>query len=510
MPGEKPIRPKPHLSKSRYLAGLQCERRLWLGWYDPERMADPPPGTILAVGHEVGEYAHRLFPGGVLVGGGPREFYEAVARTSTLLADSETSAIFEAAFEFDDVWVRVDVLERAQTGGWVLNEVKSSTRVKPENIDDLAIQRYVVEGCGLEVVATNLIHVDTSYVRGVDGIDWRGFFRICDVTGEVLGALAAAPGRVAQMHRVLALIAAPERRPSSHCFAPFSCEFWDRCTANKPVDWIWHLPHLRAKQLTALEAMGIESIRSVPADFPLSGAQRRVVEAFRTGDFVIQPALSAALVRQAGRSAFLDFETFSPAVPLYAGTSPYQRIAAQWSMHFGQEDGTVEHKEFIADLAKDPRRAFAESLLEAAEGDGPIFVYSSFERSVLDELAKHLPELAEGLRDLGKRLSDLLPIVRDCVDHPAFKGSNSIKAVAPVLDPELSYDDLPGIAHGDAASAALYRLATGRFQIDETPDALKAALLQYCALDTLALVRTRRALTVLAERGPPMSAPMIR
>jgi PhoPQ-activated pathogenicity-related protein len=100
--------PIPHLSKSRYLAGLQCERRLWLGWFEPEWSAEPAPGSILAMGHEVGEYAHNLFPGGVLVQEGPSEFIEALARTEALLADPNVPAIIEPAFAFDDVWVATE------------------------------------------------------------------------------------------------------------------------------------------------------------------------------------------------------------------------------------------------------------------------------------------------------------------------------------------------------------------------------------------------------------------
>jgi len=58
----------------RYLAGLQCDKRLWLGWYELEPRGDEDPGSILALGTEVGEAARLLFPDGVLVGERPPEF----------------------------------------------------------------------------------------------------------------------------------------------------------------------------------------------------------------------------------------------------------------------------------------------------------------------------------------------------------------------------------------------------------------------------------------------------
>jgi hypothetical protein len=132
--------PPPRLSKSRYVAGLQCSRRLWFGWHDPEPRSEPQPGTILAVGTEVGVAARLLIPGGILVEEGPDRHAEAVERTRQLMADPSVPAIFEAAFAFDRVLIRADILERLASGGWRLAEVKSTTRVKPEHLDDLAIQ----------------------------------------------------------------------------------------------------------------------------------------------------------------------------------------------------------------------------------------------------------------------------------------------------------------------------------------------------------------------------------
>ena len=89
----------------------------------------------------------------------------------------------------------------------------------------------------------------------------------------------------------------------------------------------------------------------------------------------------------------MDFETFSPAIPTYAGTSPYQRIPFQWSIHHDDGAGEVSHFEFLADGWVDPRREFAETLLTVIESlAGPIIVYSGFEASVLRNLG--IPPLA--------------------------------------------------------------------------------------------------------------------
>ena len=125
-----------HLTKSRTMAGLQCLRRLWLLVHEPQEYEEPPAGSPLAVGHEIGRHAHRLFPGGALVAEAPWRHAEAVARTATLMADPAVPAIFEAAFTHDDIRIRVDVLERLPDG-WGLREVKSSTGVKDHYLDDV-------------------------------------------------------------------------------------------------------------------------------------------------------------------------------------------------------------------------------------------------------------------------------------------------------------------------------------------------------------------------------------
>ena len=194
---------EPRLSKSRYLSGLQCDKRLWLGWHQPEtRFAKA--GSILAIGTEVGEAARRLFPDGVLVTEGPKEFGLALVRTRELVGNPSVSTIFEAAFEYDRVLVRADIICRLPGGGWELMEVKSSTSAKPEHVDDLAVQTYVMRGAGIDVRSTRLVHVNREYERQGKLIDWSAYFNIVALTNQVEAALAPLPERVGHMHSVLA------------------------------------------------------------------------------------------------------------------------------------------------------------------------------------------------------------------------------------------------------------------------------------------------------------------
>ncbi len=167
-----------HLTKSRTIAGLQCLRRLWLLVHEPPDYEEPGAGSPLAMGQEIGLHAHKLFPGGVLVAEEPWQHAQAVARTVALMADAAVPAVFEAAFVHDDIRIRVDVMERTPDG-WGLREVKSSTRVKDQHLDDVALQRHVLAGAGVPVSSAEVLHVNNGYLRGAGDVDWPGFFTRC-------------------------------------------------------------------------------------------------------------------------------------------------------------------------------------------------------------------------------------------------------------------------------------------------------------------------------------------
>lgn len=488
-----------HLTKSRYMAGLQCPRRLWLVVHEPLPYEDPAPGSPLDMGREIGTKAHLLFPGGVLVAEEPWQHAEAVAHTAALMADEQVPAIFEAAFEYDGIRIRVDVMERLAPGVWGVREVKSSAGLKDHHLDDIALQAYVLRGAGIAVSSIELLHVNTAYVRGSDGICWQDFFMRLDVGEAVAERLVNLPDHLPAVRDCLAMTDLPVVEPGSQCGTPYPCEFLDRCTADKPDDWINHLPYLSSAQATALNALDIEAISAIPLDFPLSWKQTIIRNATASGQPYVSPDLANLLCGYGPPTCYLDFEAMMPPIPLYEGTHPYQTISFQWSLHVVTEDGVLHHREFLASSEGDPRRQFAETLIEAlGEFDSPIMVYSAYEKTRLNELAAQFPDLAVSLTAIIACLVDLLPIVRGAVYLPEFWFSNSIKSVAPALCPDFGYSDLEDIADGVAASAAFLQLASGTLSGHEEVEKLRTALLAYCQRDTLAMVEVHRALTRIA------------
>jgi len=117
------------ISKSKFCAGVQCLKRLYLLVHEPELAAelDAASEAIMAQGREVGLLARQL--NGTEVDGS-RGLEEAIRATRELLANSEVPAIYEATFEDGGALVRADVLQRRRDGRFRLIEVKSSTEVR--------------------------------------------------------------------------------------------------------------------------------------------------------------------------------------------------------------------------------------------------------------------------------------------------------------------------------------------------------------------------------------------
>ena len=450
------------ISKSRFVAGCQCLKRLYWQVHEPE-LAGKPDAAAVAImeqGREVGMLARQLFPGGVEVdGSGGLE--QAIRKTRELIANPEVSAIFEAAFENGGVFVRVDILHRRRDGRWRLIEVKSTADLKEQHLDDVAIQHRVVSRSGLDLASTCLAHVNRNYVfQG--SLDVRRFFKIRNLTRRVERLQPELTFQLRSELRVLVMSEAPDIPPGPHCTNPVTCEFFDRCNSPLPDDHIGYLPRLHASAAEELEEMGVESISDIPDDFPLSERQRLACTSMQSGEPWFSAELGKELESLKYPLYFTDFESVNPAIPRFSGVRPFDQLPFQWSVHVQrQPEAELEHYEFLATDSSDPRREFVTSLCGALGESGSIVVYAAFESQRLSELAAWLPEFAGQIKALHVRLLDLLPIVRNHVYHPAFAGSYSLKAVLPALVPAMTYEGM-AVANGQDAGLAWESLVRWR------------------------------------------------
>ena len=471
------------------MAGVQCLKRLYWQVHQPELAAEPDAATeaIMGQGREVGMLARQLFPGGVEVDGSGG-LDNAIRTTRELVANREIPAVFEGTFENSGVLVRVDVLQRRRDHRWRLIEVKSTTSLKEVHLDDVGIQSRVVSRSGLDLASVNLAHVNRDYVFDGDSIDPRKFFKIRNLTRRIASLQPKLTFQLRAEFTVLNMPNAPDLPPGPHCTSPVTCEFFDCCNPPLPDDHIGYLPRLHANAEEALEELGVESIHDVPDDFELTEIQRRAATCVQTGEPWYSPELRDVLGQLAYPLYFADFETVNRAIPPFAGMRPYDHLPFQWSVHVQRQLGAEpEHHEFLATDATDPRREFISSLCAALGESGSIVVYSSFESQRLSDLASWFPEFADRINAIQARLFDLLPVVREHTYHPAYAGSYSIKSVLPALVPEMTYEGME-VANGQDAGLAWESLVRGSLDCGER-ERIRKALLDYCALDTRAMVK---------------------
>jgi predicted RecB family nuclease len=476
------------ISKSKFVAGCQCLKRLYLQVHQSELTAEPDDVTeaIIEQGREVGLLARQMFPDGVEVRNEGLD--QAIRATRELIANPEVSVIFEGTFEHGGVLVRVDILHRRRDGRWRLIEVKSTTDIKDHHLDDVGIQYRVLSRSGLDVASACLAHANRNYIYAGGDIDPRQFFRVRNLTRRVQRLQPKLNSQLRSEFRVLAIPSPPDIAVGPQCTDPVTCEFFGHCNPPRPHDHIGLLPRIGASTMEELEEMGVESIRHIPNDFDLTEIQRRAASCVKSGNPWYSPEVCDVLGALAYPLFFADFETVNRAIPRFAGMRPYDHLPFQWSVHVQRQAGAEsEHYEFLAADASDPRREFISSLCAALGESGSIVVYSSFESQRLSELGSWFPEFADRIHAIQGRLFDLLPIVREHIYHPEFAGSYSLKSVLPALVPDMTYDGMP-VANGQDAGQAWESLVRGGLDREER-DGIRNALLDYCGQDTLALVK---------------------
>ena len=481
------------LNKHRILAGIRCHKLLWWQANDrdaPELKPDADAQVRFAEGRITDEHARRFIGGGVEVSRG-RDVnpISVAARTQEAIATG-SSPLFQPAFIAGPANIRADVLEKAGAA-WTLVEVKSAKsprdkKDRKKKLDDygldVAVQSAVIGASGTPVARAELMLLNRDFVHP-DGGD---LFVRDDVTADIAADAAKVMPVVEQLARVVRG-PLPTVAPGDQCVEPDECPFFDRCNDRPPPHHVSELYHAK-RHAKKFEAEGKTMIAHLDeADAPNEPAKRQV-RAVKSGTRVVLPGLRAALDALATPIAYLDFETVQPAVPRWPGCRPQDLVAVQFSVHregFG-DDGT---RSYLARRGGDPRAPMIEPLIEACAGARTILVYfEAFEKARIEELAEWFPERRKELLHINERIVDLLPIVRDHVYDPAFRGSFSLKKVLPALVPGLDYSDL-NIREGTAAAAAIYELLLGDPKDAAEEDAIRADLLAYCERDTEAMVR---------------------
>ncbi len=464
-----------------------------LGWRlrNGKIRADFSPGQLFRMeqGKEIGSLARSLYPEGIFVN--ELSSNAAANRTRDLLKDPKTTVLFEATFIAGNYIARADILVR-DAKSWELIEVKSNVVAREEFIDDMAYTTLVAQAAGFHPSTISLLLIDKNYRLGMPT---EQLFVKADMTEQVLAKVEEFKTIVDFIDSVSSTQDEPEPQLTFNCK---QCGEFGKCRGKEIEAHIFQIPRIQQKAVEELITLGITSIHDIPDSFSLTDNQKRVVDCVKCGKMQIDPDLLKKLATISWPTFYLDFETMMTAIPLWPDIAPYEQIPVQYSLHICESSGKIiRHMDYLADPHHDCRRELAKRLIEDLKGEGSIITYSSFEKTTISKLSRTFPDLSDELQCLINRIGDLEQCIK-CINHPEFCGRTSIKVVLPVLVPDLSYEGLE-IADGDTALVTFAMMAQGKMDADKMEEK-RAALLEYCKRDTLAMVRLHEVLQGFLSR----------
>ena len=496
------------LSKSRYTAFCQCPKNLWLKVYKPKEAKDDPAlQARFEQGNEEGDLAMQFFGDFVEVTtkkvDGSLDLTAMVDKTQQEM-DKGTENICEASFALEGHYCAVDILRR-NGNGWDIYEVKSSSFPECDGEEtklekyapDIAYQKWVLTQCGVKVINTYLVCLNSSYERHGE-LDLKQLFVIIDMKDLVENEYLKVPVQSSQALKILGMKDEPDYDLSEHCMKPYTCAFFDYCKRQHGVpqdeptvfdlyrmNFSKKLEYYHAGRITfkALRKEKLNDKQQMQVECTLNKKEHINVVGIR--DFL--SGLSYPLY-------FFDFETLQQAVPRFDGQRPYQQITFQYSLHI-KENATApyQHKEFLAPSdGSDPRRALAERLCNDIPMNVCTLAYNKgFECGRIKELAALYPDLAVHLMNIQEHIQDLLtPFQSGYYYVPTMGGSFSIKSVLPALfphEPSLNYHNLSDLCQNGGDAMTIFPKIQ-HMQPDEAK-AAREALLRYCELDTWAMVK---------------------
>ena len=501
------------LSKSKYAKYCQCPKCLWMSVYKPEEeVIDPSSEARFENGTEVGDLAMGLLGDYIDVttckADDRLDLSAMIAKTKELM-DAGKENICEASFSYDGNYCAVDILHRTEKG-WAIYEVKSTSfpefNGNPAKLDkylpDVAYQKWVLEKCGVNVTGTFLVCLNSDYIREGE-LDLQKLFVINDM-GEMI---ANEYDKVENGQTAAKKLLQQEEEPMidiwEGCKKPYDCAFYQYCSRHIPSPSVFDLYRMRFSDKLNYYRQGLVTyddiknekltpVRRIQVDSTL--ADKPHIEADKIKEFL--ETLTYPMY-------FLDFETMQPAIPPYDGMKPYQQVPFQYSLHIIEhEGGELLHKEHLGVSGTNTMRALAEQLCQDIPMDVCTLAYNkAFECTRIKEMAEAFPDLAEHLRNIQAHIIDLMiPFQQGAYYLPSMGGSFSIKKVLPSLfpnDPTLDYHNLNGGVQNGTEAMNIFP----KIQFMEPEEQLKArkALLDYCCLDTLAMVKIWERLQTISE-----------
>ncbi|MDR1195447.1 MAG: DUF2779 domain-containing protein [Endomicrobium sp.] len=474
---------KGYINKGVFINYVDCPT---LGWMSKRGLIPRQNGLnnklLMLEGRNIHKLSWKLFP--EAVNAQKTDIITSQQHTQQLIEENKQT-ILEASFVSGGFSVRTDIIRKTENGAWHLYEVKSGSKYKVKYVEDMAFSAMIMSKAGLKVESASLMHLSNDYRIGMDA---EKLFSSLDCSEKVSAKMAQYLEISQKAFEDITSDNMPQPYLKRQCK---NCPVFDMCMGKNVKNHIFDLPRLSGIAIEELIALGADTIDKVPPDFELTAHQNIVKNCVLTDTVYVGDNLKPELEKIKYPVFYLDFESVTTIMPLYADIAPHTQLLTQFSIDKSETVPEVsQHFEYIAEHTRDCRREIAEKLVEYFGKEGSIITYSNFEKVAIAKLSVMFPDLCEDLRKIIDRLVDFEAIVRNNYYDARFHGRSSIKKVLPVMIPEMNYEGLE-IGEGGDAAAAFSFMAMGLYDEEKIAET-KKNLLQYCAQDTFAMVKIHK------------------
>jgi hypothetical protein len=473
------------ISKSSFIKFTQCPKAFYLHTRHPYLRDRISMGKQLTFdrGHQVGNLARQLFPGGVDVTETAKNSAEAIELTCKLIS-VKTPIIYEATFLFEGVLVMVDILQ-LDVEKYFAYEVKSSLKISETYLIDACLQYYVLKNSLPGFEDLFLVNLNGDYVLE-DELNVKRLFKRRSVKKDAEKNLEYFTSKIREAQLVLEKGIIPDIQIGRHCLSPYQCDFFGTCWKNTGGEKsVFNLPLINKNQLFEWNRSGISSVGQLSLDEIGNEKIKQVKQAFDSGTAIINKReIEEALHSAKGKVGAVDMEVWSPAVPRMKGTKPFQQIPFLFCVDDGSA-GTF----FLCEHFSDERKQFALELIEQTATFDTLLVYDhTLEEMVVNQLIKMYSDLEEQLSAVKNKFLDISDIFKslDYYRHE-FKNNFSLKSIAEALKLEVKFEP---IRSGLEAMNYFESYRSKENPIEK--QALKEDLVDYCFNDcraTLLLFR---------------------
>ncbi|MGH1411746.1 MAG: DUF2779 domain-containing protein [Mycoplasma sp.] len=521
----------------------------------------------------VGKYAHNYFRDvyqntkSINIDDYSNELKE--SKTLMAINDPEIGIIFEATFYYNNAICKIDALVKAENGQLLIYEVKASSKPKTKYAYDVLYQKIILQKLGHQIAQCYLVHLNKNYIlkdklelselfvpaiKYYDNETGKNAEEIANYEGHLFNDFEVIIDEIIKIKNQWNQIENvdnsseiyseknAELKQGCEIFSYYNggvrngcslfgakCEAFNYCLKKyNDVDFfnsVFSFNGLKFPKKMYMYSTGYKYVTDLSdyklIEFELNDNAKNYWEACHSpnGIFVKKEELKHYLSTNYIYPIYmLDFEGVMFGIPILKGTSSFNTLTFQYSIHIiikpdntyqsydERRDSDLIHCEYIADLSKeDFRIELIDKLIFDLnrEGNGPIVAFfKAYEEARINDLIKYLEldknknrEQIDALRSIKSRIIDLQDIFKKekLFDCKLFNGSYSIKKVLPALDPKFSYKGLE-IQNGLAATEAFRYYYTEKFFLknpsfkEEEWKKTQKNLLKYCYLDTLAMV----------------------